>query len=109
MACCPDHTGPELDFLFECVLRNRAGMVLPLLALLAVGTHVANAPDGVRAVIRYQQRSILSHCDAHGPSPDATVVDHKSGDKIFVLAAGPACLMARYANDFISGAHRSVP
>ena len=97
------------DFLPGYVLRDWSCMALRTLALLAIGTRVANAPDGVRAVIRYQQRSVLRHGDADGPSPDATVVDHKPGHKIFVLAAGPARLMSRYADDFISGAYRSVP
>src|SRR5580692_11384565 len=97
------------DSLPGYVLRDWACMALRTLALLAAGTRVANAPNGVRAVIRYQQRSVLSHGDANRPSPDATVVDHKSSDKIFVLAAGPACLMSRYANDLIAGAHGPVP
>ena len=84
-------------------------MVLRSFALLATGAGIADAPDGVRAIIRHQQRPVLGHGYADGPSPDVPIVDHKSGHKIFVLAAGPARLMSRHANDFISGAHRSVP
>jgi hypothetical protein len=78
-------------------------------AQLAVGVCVADEPDGVRTIIRYQQRSVLSLRDTNGPSPDVSVVDHKSCHKVFVLTVGPACVVQGYANHFISGAHRSIP
>src|ERR1700684_337431 len=70
---------------------------------------VANAPDGIRAVIGYQQRSILSHGDTDRPSPDMPIVDYEAGEKVFVLAVGTARLVQRHANYFVSGAHRPVP
>src|SRR3984893_8855034 len=78
-------------------------------AFQVIGARIADAPDGVRAVIGYQQRSVLSHGDADRPSPHVSIVDHKSGQKIFVLATGPGCLVQRYTDHFISGAHRTVP
>src|ERR1700675_1300293 len=99
--------------LLRCALRTGAcstvaGMVSFTRALV-VSTRVADAPDGVRTVIGYQQRSVLSHGDPDRPPPHVLIVDHKSGDKIFVLAAGPGGLVQRYADHLISGAYRSVP
>ena len=82
---------------------------LTLLSLLAAGAGIADAPDGVRAVIRYQQRPVLSHSDTDGSSPDVPIVDHKSGHKIFVFAAGPACLVQGNAYQLVSDAYRLAP
>src|ERR1700719_3892561 len=95
--------------LLRCALgtvacRTVAGMV-SLTRVLVRSARVTDAPDGVRAVIGYQQRSVLSYGDADRPPPHVSVVDYKSGHKIFILAAGPACLVQRYADHFISGAH----
>src|SRR6266478_5950974 len=99
--------------LLRCALRTVAcstvaGMV-SLTRAFVRSTRVTDAPDGVRAVIGYHQRSVLSHRDADRPPPHVSVVDRKSGDKVFILAAGPGCLVQRYADHLISGAHRSVP
>src|SRR5229473_4557831 len=99
--------------LLRCALRTVAcstvaGMVSFTRAFVR-SARVADAPDGVRAVIGYQQRSVMSHGDADRPPPHVSVVDYKSGQKIFILAAGPGGLVQRYADHFIPGTHRFVP
>src|SRR5258707_712365 len=99
--------------LLRCTLRTVAcrtvaGMV-SLIRALAGSARVADAPDGVRAVIGYEQRSVLSYGDADRPSPHISIVNHKSGQKIFILAAGPGCMVQRYADHFIPSTHRFVP
>src|SRR5437660_3946062 len=99
--------------LLRCALRTAAcstvaGMVSLIRAFVG-SARVADAPDGVRAVIGYQQRSVMSYSDADRPAPHVSIVDYKSGDKIFILAARSACLVERHADHFISGAHRSIP
>src|ERR1700675_2108738 len=88
--------------------RTVAGMVLFTRAFVR-SARVADAPDRIRAVVGYEQRSVLSYGDADRPAPHVSIVDHKSSHKIFILAAGPGCLVQRYADHFISGAHRPVP
>src|SRR5260370_40276811 len=92
--------------LFRCPLRTLscntvAGMVSFTRA--SVGSaRVADAPDRVRAVIGYQQRSVLGYGDADRPSPHVSIVDHKTGDKICIFAAGPACLVNSDSDHFLS-------
>src|SRR5260370_27378935 len=59
-----------------------AGMVSFTRAFAGIA-RVADAPDGVRAVIGYQQRSVLSHGDADRPSPHGSVVAPQSGAQTF--------------------------
>src|SRR5882724_4607294 len=83
--------------------------VVSLKLCLAIRARVADAPDRVRAVVAHQQRSVLSHRNPDGPTPDVSVVHYKSGQEIFVLAAGPARLVQRHADYFITDSHRPVP
>src|ERR1700739_1744043 len=96
-------------FLFGCAFCRRAGMALGARAFLAAAARVTDAPDGVRSVISDQQRTVRRHCNANGPSPNVSVVHHKTGYKIFVIAAGTAGMVRGDRYPFISGAPRSVP
>src|ERR1700675_2134700 len=74
--------------------RTVAGMVSLTRAFVG-STRVTDSPDRIRPVVGYEQRSVLSYGDADRPPPHVSVVDHKSSHKIFILAAGPGCLVQR--------------
>src|SRR5271167_357194 len=70
---------------------------------------VADSPDGLRAVIGYEQRAILGDGDAHGPSPNVAIIHDESCHEIFIFAGSVAGLMQGHANDFIAHANRAIP
>src|ERR1700729_815333 len=70
---------------------------------------VCDAPDGIRSVVRHQQRSVGRHGHSHRPPPNFAVVEHKASQEILIVAAGMACLVERNANHFIARARGTVP
>src|SRR5580704_14522737 len=78
-------------------------------AFLRVAARIADAPDGIRSVIGYEERSIGSNGDADWASPDVAVVHHEPGDEIFVLATGAAGLVHGHTDHFVTGADGAVP
>src|ERR1700722_16089336 len=70
---------------------------------------VCDAPDGIRSVVRHQQRSVGCHRRSYRPPPDFAVVERKASQEILVVAAGMACLVERNANHFIARARGTVP
>src|ERR1700685_3427853 len=105
----PSAATTQSNSLFISALRTLACMVPLVSALLVIGGRVADAPDGVRTVIADQQRSVPGYSNANRPSPDVPVIEYKARQEIFVLAAGPVCLVQRYADHLISRTYRSVP
>src|SRR3954453_265916 len=83
-------------------LRSRE----PRAALLA---HVADAPDGLAAVVGDQQRAVARDGDAHRPPPHAAVARGEAGEKILVLAAGSILPVQRHPDHLVAGALGAVP
>ncbi len=69
---------------------------------------VAHAPNGLRSVIRNQQRSIARHSNAYWPPPHLAVGRHESGHEIFVFPIRFAVLQ-RHPDHLIPGALGLVP
>src|SRR5271156_2294197 len=76
------------DFLIRRAGRVQGGMFFPGRVVLILASGITDAPDGIRAIIGYEQRSVFGYSDADRPSPRVSVVVHKSGQKIFIFAAG---------------------
>jgi len=70
---------------------------------------VADSPDGVGAVVAYQQGAVGGYGGADGAAPDVAVGEDEAGEEILILAGGVAGLVQRNANDFVSGANGFVP
>src|ERR1700724_1836804 len=100
--------GASSHFLSRSALRAGAGMFLAGGAFLGGGASVHDAPDGVGAVVGYQQRAVGGYGDADRPAPHVSVVDGKAGDEVFVLATGAIGLVQRYADHFVSGADGAI-
>ncbi len=54
---------------------------------------IGHPPDGVRAVVGDQQRSILGHGDAHRTAPHLAVGKHEAGEEVFIFSRGLAAAM----------------
>src|SRR5712692_1061061 len=77
----------------------------PGIGLLAC---VADTPNGIGAVIRHHQRTLLGDSDSNGSAPDLPLRRHETGEKVLVF---PACaaVLQRHANYFVPCAHGPVP
>src|SRR3989441_1850737 len=77
----------------------------PGIGLLAC---VADTPNGIGAVIRHHQRTVLGDSDSNGSAPDPPLRRHETGEKVLVF---PACaaVLQRHANYLVPCAHSPVP
>src|ERR1700681_287193 len=88
------------SFIFDPAQTRLAEAHFPVYSFSGVN----DAPDRTRAIVAHEQGAVRRDGKAHGPPPDAFVVDHKPGEKVLVLSSRMPSLVQRHANDFICGA-----
>src|SRR5947209_7736340 len=49
---------------------------------------IGHAPDRAVAVVADQQRAVVRHRQANRPAPDGCIVEHETGQEIFVFSRG---------------------
>src|SRR5205807_6680475 len=69
---------------------------------------VADTPNGIGAVIRHHQRTVLSDGDSNGSAPDLPLRRHETGEKVLVFSACSTVLQW-HANYLVPCAHSPVP
>ncbi len=71
-------------------------------------SRVAHPPDGVRAVVGDQQRSIFGHGDADRPTPHLAAGENEAGEEVFIFSCSLAALHGK-GDHFIAAARIPVP
>src|SRR3984957_9140915 len=79
-----------------------------LLAGRTLPARISHPPNRLGTVVRNQQRTILSHHNAHRPAPHFAVGKHKPGEEIFILA-GSLTMIDGNSNHLIPPARIPVP
>src|SRR2546430_1950146 len=72
-------------------------------------SRVADAPNGVGAVVSDKQRAVGRDSKANRASPHVFVVDDESSHEVLVFAGGMSGLMQGNANKFVAHANRPIP
>src|SRR5205823_5189626 len=70
---------------------------------------VADAPNGIRAIVSDKQRTVGRDSHADWTSPDVLVVDDETSHEILVFANRVSGLMQGNANKFVAYADRPIP
>src|SRR3569833_4109621 len=69
---------------------------------------VGDVPDGVGAVVGYEERSVFALSDTDRATPHFVIAYGEAGKEVFILAGGAAVLHGQ-ADNFVSTALGAVP
>ena len=84
---------------------QQATRFIPFILVPSTGcllSGVRNAPNRTRAIIAHQERTVRCRRNSDWPAPNAFVIHHKAGQKIFIFARRVPRLVERDTNQLIA-------